>query len=75
MRGQFGGQYVFSFNSSVFDIRLEGVIVFDRGDGLLRNEIASHIYYDNEIGWTNAALYFYHGHPKNGEREVYEYDE
>jgi len=29
-------------------VRLEGVIAFDRGDGLLRNELASHIYYDKE---------------------------
>ena len=28
-------QGVFSMNPSVFDLRLEGVIVFDRGDGLL----------------------------------------
>lgn len=41
-------QGVFSMDPSVFDIHLEGVIVFDRGDGLLRNEIASHIFYDPE---------------------------
>ncbi|MCB0689084.1 MAG: hypothetical protein KDC53_21245, partial [Saprospiraceae bacterium] len=41
-------QGVFSLDPSVFDIRLEGVIVFDRGDGLLRNEISSHIFYDQE---------------------------
>ena len=39
-------QGVFSLNPSVFDVRLEGIIVFDRDDGLLRNEIASHIFYD-----------------------------
>ncbi len=39
-------QGVFSMNPSVFDVRLEGIIVFDRQDGLLRNEIASHIFYD-----------------------------
>ncbi len=39
-------QGVFSMNPTVFDIKLEGVILFDRHDGLLRNEIASHIYYD-----------------------------
>ena len=27
-------------------IKFEGIILFDRNDGLLRNEIASHIYYD-----------------------------
>lgn len=39
-------QGVFSMDPTVFDIRFEGVILFDRNDGLLRNEIASHIYYD-----------------------------
>jgi hypothetical protein len=39
-------QGVFSMDPTVFDIKLEGIIVFDRHDGLLRNEIASHIYYD-----------------------------
>ena len=41
-------QGVFSLNPSVFDVRLESIIVFDRDDGLLRNEIASHIFYDRE---------------------------
>ena len=41
-------QGVFSMNPSVFDIRLEGIIVFDRDDGILRNEISSHIFYDRE---------------------------
>lgn len=41
-------QGVFSMNPAVFDIRLEGIIVFDRRDGLLRNEIASHIFYDRK---------------------------
>ena len=39
-------QGVFSMDPTVFDIKLEGIILFDRNDGLLRNEIASHIYYD-----------------------------
>ena len=39
-------QGVFSLNPSVFDLKLEGIIVFDRDDGLLRNEIASHLFYD-----------------------------
>jgi hypothetical protein len=39
-------QGVFSMSPSVFDIRLEGIIVFDRNDGLLRNEISSHVFYD-----------------------------
>ncbi|UGU15448.1 hypothetical protein LS482_17410 [Sinomicrobium kalidii] len=41
-------QGVFSMNPSVFDVKLEGVILFDRNDGLLRNEIASHIFYDRD---------------------------
>lgn len=39
-------QGVFSMHPSVFDLKLEGIILFDRNDGLLRNEIASHIFYD-----------------------------
>jgi hypothetical protein len=39
-------QGVFSLNPTVFDIRFEGIIVFDRKDGILRNEIASHIFFD-----------------------------
>ena len=34
-------QGVLSLDPSVFDIRFEGVIVFDHGDGLLRNDYAS----------------------------------
>ncbi|WP_215223465.1 hypothetical protein [Echinicola shivajiensis] len=41
-------QGVFSMNPSVFDIKLEGIILFDRNDGLLRNEIASHLFYDRK---------------------------
>ena len=39
-------QGVFSLNPTVFDIRLEGIILFDRKDGILRNEIASHVFFD-----------------------------
>jgi hypothetical protein len=35
-------------NPSVFDLNLEGIILFDRNDGLLRNEIASHLFYDRK---------------------------
>jgi hypothetical protein len=49
-------QGVFSMNPSVFDVRFEGVIVFDMGDGMLRNELASHLFYDEDSkewrGWT-----------------------
>lgn len=41
-------QGVFSLNPTIFDLRFEGVILFDRNDGLLRNEIASHIFYDRK---------------------------
>ena len=49
-------QGVFSMNPSVFDLKFEGIIVFDTGDGLLRNELASHLFYDETSkewrGWT-----------------------
>ncbi len=52
-------QGVFSMNPSVFDVRLEGIIVFDREDGLLRNDIASHIFYDNEADeWRGLTVGF-----------------
>lgn len=45
-------QGVLSINPSVFDVRFEGMIVFDHGDGLLRNDYASHLFYDrNEKEW------------------------
>ena len=52
-------QGVFSLNPSVFDLKLEGIILFDRNDGLLRNEIASHIFYDETIGkWRGLTTGF-----------------
>ncbi len=56
-------QGIFSLNPSVFDLRLEGIVVFDRKDGLLRNEISSHLFYDDDdkiwrgftTGFTFAA--------------------
>lgn len=41
-------QGVLSIDPSVFDIRFEGMIVFDHGDGLLRNDYASHLFYDRK---------------------------
>jgi hypothetical protein len=41
-------QGVFSMDPTVFDIKFEGIILFDRDDGILRNEIASHLYYDRK---------------------------
>jgi hypothetical protein len=51
-------QGVFSLNPSVFDLRFEGIIVFDMNDGLLRNDCASHIFRDSQSGnwrgWTTG---------------------
>ncbi|MES2808027.1 MAG: hypothetical protein V4619_05360 [Bacteroidota bacterium] len=41
-------QGIFSLNPTVFDIKFEGVIVFDRNDGILRNEVASHLFFDRK---------------------------
>jgi len=52
-------QGVFSLNPTVFDLRLEGIILFDRNDGLLRNEVASHIFFDrNENCWRGLTTGF-----------------
>lgn len=52
-------QGVFSMDPSVFDIRLEGVIVFDQNDGLLRNEVASHIFFDRrDAVWRGLTTGF-----------------
>jgi hypothetical protein len=52
-------QGVFSLDPTVFDVRLEGIILFDRDDGLLRNEIASHIFYDRrEEIWRGLTTGF-----------------
>jgi hypothetical protein len=39
-------QGVLSIDPTVFDVRFEGMIVFDHGDGLLRNDYASHLFHD-----------------------------
>lgn len=52
-------QGVFSMNPTVFDLRFEGVILFDRQDGMLRNEVASHIFYDRAEGlWRGITTGF-----------------
>ena len=52
-------QGVFSMNPSVFDIKLEGIVLFDRNDGLLRNEIASHLFYDRRASvWRGLTTGF-----------------
>ncbi len=39
-------QGIMSLNPSTSDYRFEGTIVFDHRDGLLRNDYASHLFYD-----------------------------
>lgn len=39
---------VMSFNPNACDFRLEGIILFDYGDGLLRNDLAADLFYDDE---------------------------
>ena len=52
-------QGVISMDPSVFDIRFEGMIVFDHGDGLLRNNIGSHLFYDRNAGeWRSFTCDF-----------------
>ena len=59
-------QGVLSVDPSVFDIRFEGMIVFDHGDGLLRNDYASHLFYDRlSREWRAYACDF--GGTKNRE--------
>ncbi len=59
-------QGVFSMDPSVFDLRFEGIIVFDRQDGILRNEVASHIFYDRtEKVWRGITTGFSaYAHPQ-----------
>ena len=47
-------QGVFSLDPSVFYLRFEGVIAFDFGDGLLRNAVASHLFYDRSAAEWRA---------------------
>lgn len=52
-------QGVFSLNPTVFDLKFEGIIVFDQNDGLLRNEVASHIFFDRRDGmWRGLTTGF-----------------
>lgn len=52
-------QGILSLDPSVFDIKFEGMVVFDHGDGLLRNDYASHIFYDrNEKEWRAYSCDF-----------------
>lgn len=64
-------QGVFSLNPGIWDLRFEGMIAFDRGDGLLRNELASHLFLHRPSGewrgWTTAFSAF--GDPGKKERK------
>ena len=58
-----------SFDPSLFDVRLEGVILFDYGDGELRNDLASHLFYDDVEGfWKGYASNFSTGTDALGKR-------
>jgi hypothetical protein len=60
-------QGVLSLDPSVFDVRLEGMIVFDHGDDLLRNDYASHLFYDrNAQEWRVFACDFGGSFQKEG---------
>ena len=62
-------QAVASFDPSLFDVRLEGVILFDYGDGELRNDLASHLFYDDAEGfWKGYASNFSTGTDALGKR-------
>jgi len=64
-------QGVYSLNPSVFDIRFEGIILYDRGDGLLRNDLASNIFDDrNEKEWRGFTTGFSsYGDPEKKEKK------
>ena len=64
-------QGVFSMNPSVFDIRFEGLILYDRADGLLRNDLASNIFYDrNAKAWRGFTTGFSsYGDPDKKEKK------
>lgn len=65
-------QGVFSMNPTVFDIKLEGIIVFDRQDGILRNEVASHIFYDRTAKvWRGLTTGFSaYANPKTEKKQL-----
>ncbi len=63
-RLQAGGfQAVVSWNPSTADIRMEGAIFFDAGDGLWCSDVATSAVYDRRTGeWYVWACAFSHGH-------------
>jgi len=64
-------QGVYSLNPSVFDISFEGIILYDRGDGLFRNDLASNIFYDrNAKEWRGFTTGFSsYGDPEKKEKK------
>ncbi|QHT71676.1 hypothetical protein GXP67_35915 [Rhodocytophaga rosea] len=66
-------QGVFSLNPSAFDLKLEGIIVFDRDDGLLRNEISSHIFYDDDAKmWRGFTTGFsFAANPQKEQKQIW----
>jgi hypothetical protein len=64
-------QGIYSLNPSVFDIRFEGIILYDRGDGLLRNDLASNIFYDRNANlWRGFTTGFSaYGDPAKKEKK------
>jgi len=66
-------QGVFSLNPSAFDLKLEGIILFDREDGLLRNEISSHIFYDDDDKvWRGFTTGFsFAANPKTEKKQIW----
>jgi len=65
-------QGVYSLDPSVFDIRFEGIILYDRGDGLLRNDLASSIIYDRKAKqWRGMTVGFSsYGDPAKKEKKM-----
>jgi len=65
-------QGVYSMNPSVFDIRFEGIILYDRGDGKLRNDLASTIIYDRQAKtWRGMTVGFSsYGDPTKKEKKM-----
>ena len=62
-------QGVASFDPTLFDVRLEGIILFDHGDGRLRNDLAGHLFYDEQEGdWKGYISNFGTDNDKMEER-------
>ncbi|MFZ4261373.1 hypothetical protein ACFRAE_04980 [Sphingobacterium sp. HJSM2_6] len=65
-------QAVMSMSPTIFDLKLEGIIVFDQGDGLWRNEVASHLFYDRkEQLWKGITTGFSaYANPKKEKKQL-----